>query len=215
MEVLHVFMPGLHTHLTAQGMTDSVLQPEEMKIYLPSSIPGSDRPRVCIPGLPEIEDRLRFGQAHKSLSGLRWHLRTRIMARKLSDKNASSQRAYLRSRTLQDQVEARIRATQGRYNIARAALSALRGPGEWEKMLAILKPEDVRGISERSLTQQELDDYRRTCLMAGLPEDANVPVVSFDPRLALGEGQRSLSWIWYSVGEGELEGSPQEIEASA
>jgi len=56
--------------------------------------------------------------------------------------------------------------------------------------------------------------------MAGLPEDGGVkeveavPMVAFDPRLALGEGQRRLSWIWYSVSEGELhEGSP-EVEAS-
>lgn len=94
---------------------------------------------------------------------------------------------------------------------------ALRGPGEWEKKLAILKPEDVRGISERSLTQEEMEDYRRTCRMAGLPENgpiANTPVVSFDPRLALGEGRRSLSWIWYLASEGELEGTSQGVEAS-
>jgi hypothetical protein len=56
--------------------------------------------------------------------------------------------------------------------------------------------------------------------MAGWSGDGDVhdvsrtPVVSFDPRLALGEGQRTLSWIWYTVSEQELQGNTKELEAS-
>jgi hypothetical protein len=97
-EALYMFMPGLNTYLAAQvasGVTESASQLEQIKIHLPSSIPATNHPRVCIPGLPEIKDCLQFAQAHESLSSLRCHLRTRIMARKLSDKNASSQQAYV------------------------------------------------------------------------------------------------------------------------
>lgn len=98
-KALPLFMPGLYAYLAAQGapeVIDSALQPEEIKIYLPSSIPATHRKRVCISGLSEIEERLRFAQTHESLSSLRRHLRTRIMASKLTSKNASSQRAYIR-----------------------------------------------------------------------------------------------------------------------
>jgi hypothetical protein len=140
------------------------------------------------------------------------------MARKLSDKEASSQRAYLRSRTLQDQVETRIRTCQAQYNTARDAIFALRGPGDWEIKLRVLKPEDVRGISERSMNNEEKEEYRCTRLMAGLSDaadaDSNAPMVQFDPRLALGEGKRTLSWIWYSVSDEELRGNSPNVHAS-
>ena len=113
------------------------------------------------------------------------------------------QRAYLRSRTLQDKVKARIRAAQGRYNIAWAALSALHGPGEWEKTLAVLKPEDIWGISERSLTQEELEDYCRTHLMAGLPEDANALVTQY-------AREQCLPRIYLSANSGACLGLAEE-----
>jgi hypothetical protein len=50
--------------------------------------------------------------------------------------------------------------------------------------------------------------------MAGLPEVPspdeereleNVPVIPFNPVLAVGEGQRTLSWIWYDISTSERE----------
>jgi hypothetical protein len=143
-----------------------------------------------------------------------------MMASKLNNSNASSQRAYVRSQALQNQVEVRVRACQRQYNMARAAVLALRVAGDWETTLAILKPEDVRGISERALTEEEKQEHQTACRMAGLsPEDdigdqLPVPVMSINPGLALGEGRRKLSWIWYSVGEGDLDDGSGRVEAS-
>ena len=219
-----VFMPGLRAYLKSQGLgtsdIDASTKPEALPIYLPSSIPTSSRSSVCITGLQDFEGRLRFAQGVEALSALRRHLRTRVLARKLSGKNAASQRAYVRSRALQDQIEERIQATVTRYNAARAALLALQGSGDWESVLAVLKPEDVRGICERVMTAEEKEDECRTRQMAGVADDnsltglPNAPVIAIDPRLALGEGRRTLSWIWYSVSEKELQGSSQEVEAS-
>ena len=218
-------MPGLRAYLKSQGLatsndTDASTKPEALPIYLPSSIPKSSRSSVCITGLHDLEGRLRFAQGVEALSALRRHLRTRVLARKLSGKNAASQRAYVRSRALQDQIEERIQATVTRYNTARAALLALQGARDWENVLAVLKPEDVRGICERVMTAEEKEDERRTRQMAGVVDDrsltglSNAPVIAIDPRLALGEGWRTLSWIWYSVSEKELQGSSQEVKAS-
>ena len=216
-------MPGLRSYLASQpssNETDPTSQPEHINLHLPSSIPVNHRQRICNPGLPNIEDQLRYAQAIEALSGLRRQLRTRMMASKLNCKNASSQRSYVRSRTLQDQVEVRVRQCQRQYNTARAAVLALRGPGDWEKTLAILMPNDVWGISEHAMTAEEQEEYTRTRQMAGVVDQSStddlsaVPVVSFDPRLALGEGRRTLSWIWYTVSDQELQGSSQEVEAS-
>jgi hypothetical protein len=94
--------------------------------------------------------------------------------------------------------------------MARAAVLSLRGPEDWEQTLAVLRHEDVRGISERTMTMEEQAEYKLTRRMAGLTENSsdnnlNAPVVPFDPRLALGEGRRTLSWIWYSVSDRELQ----------
>jgi hypothetical protein len=97
---------------------------------------------------------------------------------------------------------------------------ALQGPGDWERVLAVLKPDDVRGICERVMTAEEKEEQRCTRQMAGVADDSSLtelshaPVVAIDPRLALGEGRRALSWIWYSVSEQELQGSSKEVEAS-
>ena len=219
-----IFMPGLHAYLASQSIPrggDLSSRPEEFSLYLPSSVQTVSRQNVCASGVAEIEDKLRYAQAVEALVELRAQLRTRILANRLSNKDASSQRAYVRSRVLQDQVEARIRGCQAQYNVARASVLALRGPGDWEKQLAILTPEDVRGVSERAMTTEERVEHERTKRMAGWTGDegnvdklAIAPVVTFDPRLALGEGRRTLSWIWYSVSETELEDGSPEVTAS-
>ena len=70
------------------------------------------------------------------------------------------------------------------------------------------------------MMDEEKEEYKTTRQMAGLTDDEvidelkNVPVVAFNPVLALGEGRRTLSWIWYSVSDSELQGNTKEVEAS-
>ena len=102
--------------------------------------------------------------------------------------------------------------------MARPAVLALRGTGEWEKTLAVLKPEDVRGISEWVMTAEEEEQHILSHRMAGMTDDSsndvpNAPVVVFDPRTTLGEGRRTLSWIWYAVSKRELQGDLKEMAA--
>ena len=218
-----VFMPGLKSYLdseTEMSADDTMLEPEHMKVHLPSSIPATHRLHVCIPSLADIESRLHFAQALEALTGLRRQLRTKMMVTKLCHRDASSQRSYTRSQTLRDQVEIRVRTCQRQYNDARSAVLALRGPGDWEATLPVLKPEDVRGISERAMTEEEKAEQLAARRMAALPDDPMIdgqealPVVAIDPKLAVGEGRRKLSWIWYTVGEAELCDGSGQVEAS-
>ena len=90
--------------------------------------------------------------------------------------------------------------------MAWAALLSLRGPGKWEDSLQELQPNDVQGISEKVLADEEQEETRKACHMAGLDNEhvaeedfVNVPVMTFNPHLAIGEGYRTLSWVWYST----------------
>jgi hypothetical protein len=67
---------------------------------------------------------------------------------------------------------------------------------------------------------EEKEQDKLTRRMAGLTDDTIdegliTPVVAFDPRLALGEGRRTLSWIWYSISERELQGDSNEVNVAA
>ena len=51
----------------------------------------------------------------------------------------------------------------------------------------------------------------KACRMAGLDNEhvaeedfINVPVMTFNPHLAIGKGYRMLSWVWYSTMGKEL-----------
>ncbi|KAF8139538.1 hypothetical protein K438DRAFT_1995909 [Mycena galopus ATCC 62051] len=103
----------------------------------------------------------------------------------------------------------KVRSATTRYRAARIALLALRGLGAWENELQELRKEDIRGMTERALNDEEKEENKKVRWLAGLPEDASgedineygEPVeltVLFN--LETSEGRRNLSWIWYTGG---------------
>lgn len=208
-------MPGLNSYLASEPCVSdatSTSTPERIPLYLPSSFPPEHRSLVCMGGIEDVEDRLRLAQASEALTKLRCQLMKRTYASRYKVRNISTQRHYTRFRTLQEQTENKIKISSLQYNTARGALLQLRGPGIWEKMLQKLAPEDVRGLSEKALVEEEKEETRRTRTMAGMEEYHateegtidNVPAGTFNPHLAIGEGYRTLSWIWYSTTGDEI-----------
>ena len=141
-------------------------------------------------------------------------------AARFKTRNIDSQRGYTRFRTLQNQVENKIKASQLQYNAARNAILALCGPGSWENSFRILQPEDIRGLGEHALRVEEKETDYQMQKLAGLSEgeggslegvmlllEEPLPPTQFIPNLALGEGNRTISWIWHSTGGKELENS--------
>ncbi|KAJ7812570.1 hypothetical protein B0H14DRAFT_3478739 [Mycena olivaceomarginata] len=202
------YMPGLRTWIAQQTLpTGSNAKPETIPIYLPSSLPADVRQTVCAPELVEQEDQLRNAQANESLRELRLGLQTRTFAHRFKRKHFDGQGAYTKTRELVDGIEDRIRSSATRYRAARAVLLALRGPGPWEDRLQELKQEDIRGMNERALNEEEKEVNRKARRMAGLPEDADGGDLDEygDPvertvlfNLETGEGHHNLSWLWYS-----------------
>ncbi|KAG6809653.1 hypothetical protein H0H92_015320 [Tricholoma furcatifolium] len=181
------------------------VDPEFLELRLPSSLPSLERVALCTPELIMIEDRLRVGHLSESLSDLRHQLRTRTFVAKFRDENAKSQASWTRMRTLQDQIERKIRAACDHYRLSREALLSLRGPGKWEEQFCELKKEDIRSINERTVTEEEqvanetAEQIDNTSDVESLMKTASVL------RLQTGEGSRSVSWIWYGATSKEVE----------
>ncbi|KAK1216163.1 hypothetical protein PQX77_021216 [Marasmius sp. AFHP31] len=212
-------MPAAQRLIDTEPPLSRATRPETLKLFLPSSLdPSYLRPApspsfpsetsgkiICPSELISLEDRLRFAQAHEALSRLRAQLRARTVAYKNSSRVVASQSMYLKVHSLQDQIEAKVKALSDTYRRARAALLVLRNQGDWCNILRELQPDDVRGISERLLRtaekQQFIQDRERAGYSAADLDSlvgGNVPTVQVNPTLATGQTKNHLSWIWFT-----------------
>lgn len=196
-----VYMPGVGLRIERQ-MVDGVPVPaEKVLLWLPSALTRAEREEVCQPGLAVMEEKLREGQCFDTLNKIRAALRAKTHFIQHKNANVRSQRRTTRALNLIDGFTSRINSSFLKYNTARAALLALRGPGDWENTLRVLLKEDLKapsglefgiedatsgiGADGRPLAKRHLERQKR----------------------ALGEGYRVISWIWLSgvteVAEGE------------
>ncbi|KAJ7734861.1 hypothetical protein B0H16DRAFT_1664965 [Mycena metata] len=216
-DVQNLYMPGLRQWIAQQDpplAAPDNSKPETIKIFLPSSLPAAARETVCLPQLAQNEEDLRQAQAGNALRELRSNLRTRTFAHQFKRKNMGGQGMYTKSQSLQDGIEDCIRSASARYRAAWVGLLALRGPGDWQTVLRELRAEDVRGINERAMNEEEKDDNRKARLLAGLTGDGSEDVDEYGESIPLtvlfnletGEGTRQSSWLWYSaMGVGEVD----------
>ncbi|KAJ7874256.1 hypothetical protein B0H13DRAFT_2348668 [Mycena leptocephala] len=190
-DVQGTYMPGLRQWVAQQSPAipaPNNAKPETIKIHLPSALLASERSAICVAGLVELEDALRGAQARAALRDLRSGLRTRTFAHRFKRQHMGGRESC--------------------YRVVCAALLALRGSGEWETVLQELRKEDIRGINERAMNEEEKEENRKARVLAGLAVDGEAdeldaygePVdltVLFN--LETGEGRRQLSWLWYTA----------------
>jgi hypothetical protein len=138
------------------------------------------------------------------LEDLRRQLRMRAFASNYTRANVRSQGPYTRMRKLYDQIQAKIVNARDRYRAARSALLALRGTGEWERVLRVLDKNDIHGIDERIVSDEVTPSQHPPVIDEDEAEDL-VNTTSAQ-QLATGEGHRTLSWIWYGINAHEMEG---------
>lgn len=221
-----IYMPGLFQIQTDLGANSAALWqsnpiPEDVDIWLPSSVTSNRRGASCIEGLPEMELKLRTAQCSSSLQGLRQTLRVKTRMIYFKNKNIRGQREGTRSRAIIDRVHKRAIRFVQKYRAARKAKMALEGPGDWQLVFQELKNEDIRGFSSAKPRKQPL---RR-----GIWEDGHAPVLpdngsphasdssesESDPDLndgseagprprkkrkrGTGETRKALSWIWQTL----------------
>lgn len=205
-EVQEIYMPGVDAQVlahAARSSSTSAIHIEDAKLFMPSELNLIQREEYCREGVVAVENRLRYAEAFESLEDLRRLLRTRTYINRFKIKNITGQKDNTRARDKQSTLDASVKTSELRYNRARNALFALRGPGDWEKTLQVLQSSDVRGLNERSLTEQEKREERQVRLRAGIPEEGIDDVRVIAKPVEVGEGARRPSWIWFSSSSGE------------
>ncbi|KAJ7456319.1 hypothetical protein B0H11DRAFT_1925843 [Mycena galericulata] len=144
--IQRVYMPALRAVLSddqKQIFDGSGEQlPEVTRLFMPSELGDSMRGRVCAIGLPEIEARMREGEAAEALEGVRQGLRTRTMTNRYKLRNFTGQGMMTKGQGILRQINIKIHRAKLQYRYARAALLALRGHGVWEERLRVLGDDD-------------------------------------------------------------------------
>ncbi|KAJ7025040.1 hypothetical protein C8F04DRAFT_968283 [Mycena alexandri] len=164
---------------------------EAVRLFMPSELTDSTKcTKACAVGLAEVEAELRMGEARDALEELRQGLRTRTM---------TNRQGVLR------QINVKIHKAKLRYRYARHALTRLKEHGGWERELRVLQDSDVRALNERALTEEEAAQRAGVQDYEGIQEEGGIAAFG---AVALGEGRRTLSWIWYTAKSTE----PDEAE---
>ena len=151
-------IPALASHIRtlSNGALDgnASQEPEEIPLLLPSDpLLNGSRLSICSTTLIELEARLREAQADEALGDLRNKLRARTYVNNYKVKNVTGQRMNIRARSWQASIDRQANVCARRYRTARAALLVLRGPGDWEQRLKLLRDDDIRAINDRVLTE--------------------------------------------------------------
>ncbi|KAJ7048755.1 hypothetical protein C8F01DRAFT_1276102 [Mycena amicta] len=193
------YMPNLRRFLTAtqRAIWDAEAErnAEAIRLFMPSDLLDvTKRVKACAVGLPEVEESLRVGEARQALDDLRQGLRTRTMTNRFRLRNCTGQRMLTRGQGILRQVNIKIHKAKIRYRYVRNALKRLKGDGPWEKELAVLEDSDVRALNERALTAEEAEQRQAVHDYEEIAEEGGVAAFGV---VALGEGRRTLSWIWY------------------
>ncbi|KAF7330703.1 CxC2 domain-containing protein [Mycena sanguinolenta] len=206
-QIQRVYMPsvrGVLSDLQKQVFDGNGEQlPEATRLFMPSELADAGiRRRVCALGLPELEARMRDGEATEALEAVRTGLRTRTMTNRYKLRNYTGQGLMTRGQGILRQINIRIHIAKLRYRYSRAALLALRGHGAWEMRLRVLADDDIRALNERALTDEEKAQNEHWAQIGGAFIEGGIARAA---GVARGEGTHTLSWIWYSVGveEGE------------
>ncbi|KAJ7510750.1 hypothetical protein B0H11DRAFT_1701190 [Mycena galericulata] len=207
------YMPNVRRFLTQaqRALWDSETErdAEAVRLFLPSDIADKrKREKACAVGLPEVEAELREGEAHEALEALHQGLRTRTMTNRFRLRNYTGQRALTRGQGILRQVNVKIHKAKLCYRYARNALLRLKDHGGWERVLQVLEDSDVRALNERALTTEEAAQWEVVHDLRDVEEGG---IASYGV-VALGEGRRTLSWIWYA-GKKEEPTEPELMEA--
>ncbi|ESK81383.1 hypothetical protein Moror_3717 [Moniliophthora roreri MCA 2997] len=196
-------MPGLDNHVLSPT-TD--IKAEAIDLHLPSSLLQAICRKICSEKLIDIENRLWYGQAYKCIIRLWGQLQAQSLTYKYNSKSGQSQAMWTKMNTLRAQIDARIQGL----------------PGGWEKVLKVLNPEDIRGIGERFLWEEEKEEFYKAQKKSGvdqkdieavlLGQTSSLPLAYVNRDVVLTDAKaKNLLWIWYLSGKGD---DNKELEAS-
>jgi hypothetical protein len=163
-QVRAFYMPGF-----VPPVSDADKPADKVSLYLPSSFKTlAERSKSCSPELIQAEMDIRFAAMADALEDLLRQLRARTFVRRFSIRNVKGQRGGTRSRDSIASISRRVDAAAAAYRRHRIAYKTLAGQDKdgWEATFRPLSATDVRGLSEKALTEQELHERYRTTQLA-------------------------------------------------
>ncbi|KAH7904935.1 hypothetical protein BJ138DRAFT_1106403 [Hygrophoropsis aurantiaca] len=161
---------------------------ENIKLWLPSDLPPSDRLSGCVKDLPDMERKLREAQCHDALDALRARLHAKAYLITFRNKNMRGQVQSTRSRTLIARIGDRANFCAQKYRHARSALIRLSGQEFDGHTFKELLPTDL------TLDCEDGADVQSQQALARAGKDTG-------PRTKKkSNGRKILSWIWTAGG---------------
>jgi hypothetical protein len=147
-----LYIPGVSVLLAraAQDSPPGVLAelPQHMVLWLPSAVQGTV---PCDVKLMVIEWRLRMAQSQDALHDLRNHLRVQTHMWKKKRRDVRGVAGNTRAQNALARQGEKVDGSARKYRVARKALKDLAEPlgmVAWEVDVPVLKPTDVRGLTE-------------------------------------------------------------------
>ncbi|KAF9470843.1 hypothetical protein BDN70DRAFT_901798 [Pholiota conissans] len=220
-QLLPIYVPGLlqyHSDHPPADRTSS--NAEDTPLWLPSRFSEPHRSKICAPGLPAIEERLRDAQLPDALENVKKILKIKSRMISFKNKNIRGQRDGTRSRSVIDRVHDRARYSADKYREARVAKYALAGPGDWEQSFRVLEDNDIRGYQDPNrlrpcvgrrgvLEDDQLDGTQG--VSNNQTDEFTLLNDTRKHRDGTGETRRTLSWIWLTTLSSNAEDGKDDI----
>ena len=199
-----VYMPGVVMKLAEDNaQDDGPHDVEDVRLWLPSALEPKLRMDGCHKDLASMEEQLREAQCQDALGKIRNLERAKMHFIHHRNSYTRGQKSATRSHTLIDGIAQKVKLVASRYRVAREALVALRGSGQWENELRVLKDEDICSPNASAFDIENPDD------VIGPDGRLKTKKRRLEIERQLGEGRRTLSWIWFN-GVGTEDGTGQE-----
>ena len=169
---------------------DLLTDVEHQLLWLPSTLPENHRKHSCDATLIDIEIRLQRAQCEDMLDKICSLQRGRLSFISFRNRNIRNQNPSTRAQDTISRLEDKSKALAVKYRAARKVLLALLGLGDWETHLQELKDGDLTTPDRHKISIEDPDD------LFG-PDGCELPKRKrADIKKGLGQGKKSVSWIW-------------------
>ncbi|KAG1907608.1 uncharacterized protein F5891DRAFT_1124516 [Suillus fuscotomentosus] len=200
--IQRVYMAGIEKWIEEHDgdLSDDI---EDEHLWLPSTLPESDREEICRNNIARIEAELRKGQCRDALDKLRKQLHTKSHFIKHRNLDLRGQQANTRATSFLARFDSKINAAAAKYRVAWSALLELVGISELEreKEFQCLEVKDIVAPVDT------MSGVRSTTGMRGRTRSEQ------DTFRGLGQGYQTTSWIWLASGvrDDEVDGGLNDV----
>jgi hypothetical protein len=141
--------------------TDALISAEQTPLHLPSLFSTTQRAHDCPVPLVKAETKVRHSSMATSIEDLIRHLTTCTFLHRDRVKNVTGVHANTRARNVIACVSRRVDASAGAYRRHRVAYKILFGsaPAGWEIDFRPLTSADVRGLSEKAVSDEGIQAW--------------------------------------------------------